>query len=160
MCFSQVGYAKIHIDVECLESNFKAPKCHPFASNYSKSSSDTLSSIFFEKGDSFAYYSNLADLIASMALNGLPLLDLDDYVRLSDATNEIIGRSVRDRLVGNLYYGGKVDNLLEVRRKQIVLAPRNCWTQHFLSSLLRSSDTAKVLFFIFTILYTIENKFH
>jgi hypothetical protein len=65
-----------------------------------------------------------ANMLMSLLMNGLPLMGLRDYVKLSDFINQNIGESRKDSILGFSAYREKFGNFLDVRMKDILIVSK------------------------------------
>lgn len=75
------------------------------------------------------------ELLSSIMMNGLPLLGLDDYVRMSDFLNTNLGKNGKDKLLSNDVYRDRFSNFLNVRHNKLLFVPDTCLTNMFRSYL-------------------------
>jgi hypothetical protein len=85
-----------------------------------------------------------ASLLSSVMMNGLPLLGIDDFVSLSDFVNKNLGLEGRRKLMSYTLYRDKFGNFLDIRKKQLRIAPKSCWTDHFIDYLSANTNVFKV----------------
>lgn len=85
--------------------------------------------------------SQLAVLLSSVMMNGLPLLGLDDFVYFSDFIGEEMGKDAKAALLTSPGYKHKFSNFLRVRRNKILLYPDSCWTRQFVAYMSASTKT-------------------
>jgi hypothetical protein len=68
--------------------------CQPIAAPHNKPSmSSVLFNVLDNDESSGEQMDDIAELLSSSMMNGIPLLGLDDFVRLSDGVNAKIGQS-------------------------------------------------------------------
>eukprot|EP01039_Chlorochromonas_danica_P011157 gene11157-12437_t len=129
-------YKKLAFDFSCHYTNASAQsnvftssniECVPVTENTWSllSSIDLLSQPEAGHGSS-----QLISYLSSLMMNGIPLVDLDDYVRLSDLANRYLG-SLRPRLMASSFLWDQFSNLMDVRQKRIVLSPPSCLSTAF-----------------------------
>lgn len=83
-------------------------------------------------------------LLSRIALSGVPLLDLTDFVLLADAVNAILGQEGRADLMSKAYLRERFSNLVLVRDKEIRVAPSNCFTAAFVEFMANASAATQV----------------
>lgn len=86
----------------------------------------------------------LAKLLGSVMLNGLPFLGLDDFVHSSDFVNRNLPKRTQEYITNSPLLSGQFGNFLNVRNLQIRLSPDNCWTNDFVKYLKKTSAIIKV----------------
>jgi hypothetical protein len=86
----------------------------------------------------------LTTLIASMMMNGLPLLGLADYIYLSDFANNHINDKDKSKLMTYPGYSDKFGSFLNARNREIRVTPGSCWASEFVWHLRNTSAAAKV----------------
>lgn len=69
---------------------------------------------------------DLPGLLSSVMMQGLPMLGLDDFVRLSDFVNENLGIAGRRQIMEFAGYRERFGNFLDVRKRELRIAPRDC----------------------------------
>lgn len=145
-------YSKLHFDYACESSVIggRSLQCTPRRSSKTLTASELLYEISLGNKSNMTHDDNdqekVLNLIASLVFNGVPLLDLSDYVRLSDYINTVIGEEGIKRLLSIPIVKEKFGNLLSIRTKEIRITPSNCFTRSFHTFLVNSSQVAKVYF--------------
>lgn len=141
-------YKKLAFDFQCDIANYSAlieggflsngVECVPMTNNTLSliSSLDVLSGHQDE-------YTSLLNHLSSLMMNGLPLVGLEDYVRLSDFANHYLGR-VRSNIMSSPFVHDSFSNLLDVRSKRIVLT-ESPWSELFHGFLLDHAPAASEL---------------
>jgi hypothetical protein len=81
------------------------------------------------------------NLLSSILMNGVPLLNLDDFVYLSDFVNKELGSTAKKELLSQSEYKHKFSNILNVRSNKIFLYPDSCWARQFIYFLNQTSNT-------------------
>jgi len=76
----------------------------------------------------------LESLLTGLILNGFPLLDLENYVILSDFVKSTIFTNITIAETLGPNFLALFGNLLYVRNLELRFAPDNCWTQVFIDS--------------------------
>jgi hypothetical protein len=135
------AYQRLQFNVVC-ETRSQRYACHPLKSE-TFSPSD-LAFNPFDSSDSTTQQLELVSLLSSMFLNGMPIVDLNDYVLLSDYANSYLGSNGRSRLLASRVASERLGNLLMVRSKLFALAPRNEHTEAFMRFLQTASSTTQV----------------
>lgn len=92
-----------------------------------------------------AYTNDITKLLSSVMMNGLPILGLDDFVRMSDIANDHIGINGKNHVLGIASYRDKFGNFLEIRRKELRITPRNCWSEAFVQHLNNTAEIFQVI---------------
>lgn len=95
----------------------------------------------------------LAKLLGSVMMNGLPFLDIDDFVHASDFVNRNIPEHTKSYITQSPLLSGQFGNFLNVRNLQIRLSPDNCWTKYFVEYLKKHSKIIKVSFIILSFFF-------
>lgn len=88
-------------------------------------------------------------LLTSMMMNGLPLLDIDDYIYLSDFINNYLGETTRKELLNYAIYRDKFGNFLNVRQNQLRIVPNEGMATDFVRYLNESSKLFNVSIIIY-----------
>jgi hypothetical protein len=142
--FCQDSYDKLRMDLDCrfdrLPADSLYSNCVPKNFNNVNFSSLADEEVnlaqFFTLGDLFARGpdagSKAATKLISMIMNGVPLMDTQDYVIFANYTGQSIGEDRRKDITNYPIYGDIFDNLLNIPHKYLILSPENCWTQSFL----------------------------
>ena len=157
MFLTKSQYHALDFELECSVKNNVhnssgmefSPKCVPFHQNTVShlTPSDLLFDIITsgkdESGQDLSF-EKVSNLLSSMAMNGLPLLGLDDFVFLSDFVNINIDDKEKQQLLSYPASKDRFSNFISAREKEIRLAPNSCWTSEFLRQLHNSSSVAKV----------------
>lgn len=78
---------------------------------------------------------HLLDHLSSLMMNGLPIVGLSDFVRVSDFINKYVGPSMRSHIMSSSFLSDQFSNFLDIRQKVVVLTPKNDWTTGFQSFL-------------------------
>ena len=163
MSFSQTlkfmtsnAYTKLSFDLVCAPGTTYRPgisQCRPTEDNRPDgdvSPADVLinllttGSIMSDATDPNSAH-DFAGLLSSIMMNGAPMLGLDDFVHLSDFVNKNLGPHGRGQIMNSTAYRDKFGNFLDVRRRELRIAPYSCWTGQFLSHLNKNSLIAKDL---------------
>jgi hypothetical protein len=76
-----------------------------------------------------------ANLLSSLMMNGLPLLALDDYIRLSDNINANLGVNAKKKMMSFTGYKYTFGNFLDIRNREIRIVPMNCLSRGFVDYL-------------------------
>ena len=84
-------------------------------------------------------------LLSNIFMNGFPLLDLDDFVHLSDFVNDKLGDHGRRAILDYTGYRDRFGNFLNVRKNQLRVTGNVCLAQSFLHHLSAHSRTFKDL---------------
>jgi ABC-type lipoprotein export system ATPase subunit len=151
-------FSKISFEIECgnKNNNNKEIFCKPSHNNFDDKSyynskilspTDILFNIIDNKPNTIRdikTIKEISNLLSNVIMNGVPLFSIDDYVYLSDLINKNIGEKNRNNMITNVYHDS-FTNILDIRIKEIKLAPRNCYTILFLEYLYKSSKIAKKL---------------
>ena len=146
-------YHELHFDIICERSNptstsadvSKDVYCRPMTSN-SLTPTDLL---FQSTKTSVSNQHDVMTLLSSLFLHGAPLIDLSDYVMLSDLLNDYFGEERVDRMMNSAILRERFGNLILTRKKEFRFAPRNCFTEKFVTYLHELSPMIKVITPIF-----------
>jgi hypothetical protein len=84
-------------------------------------------------------FSNLANLLDSLILNGFPLLDLQNYGAFSDYVREFLINTTALDSIGP-EFASTIGNLVNFFSSDIRFAPQNCWTDSFVNHLQNTSS--------------------
>lgn len=142
------GYTPLSFDLRCFsnisplqnEWNFH---CTPKSSSDDESSVSSLSpaDILFnivsssnalsEKDTNSKKSDEFGKLISAMLMNGLPLLGLGDFVRLSDFVNGHIGSRSKNHLLEYTEFAEKFSNFLNIRNLEVRLSGNPCFVDEF-----------------------------
>jgi hypothetical protein len=127
-------------------------RCKPAPSKHPQKADESPGDFLYgalngDEGDSDATLSKASKLLTSTMMNGIPLLGLDDFVRLSDIINHEIGDNGKKKILSYPSYREKFGNFVNVRGKDFRIYPRNCWSEGFLDELTNKSETFSELQF-------------
>lgn len=151
---SSNAYSKINFDVMCDLKHLNPvslSNCQPIEDKINPSMNSDISpaELFFDMytGNQAptAYSNDIVKLMSSIMMNGLPLLDLDDFVYFSDMVNSIMGKKQKRQLMSLTSYRDKFGNFLDVREKELRFTPINCWTKNFIRHLRKTSTVLREL---------------
>jgi hypothetical protein len=145
-------YRKLALDFGCSldrsnitthEFGTSRVKCDPMTNNTAAllQSFDTMKSHSPDPHHS----RKLLNHLSSLLMNGIPLVGLEDYVRISDLVNRYIGRNTRTYITSSSLLRDQFSNLLDVRDKSLLLTPDNCLTRGFFNHLTRTSNILSTL---------------
>lgn len=87
---------------------------------------------------------NIARLLGSIMMNGLPVMCLDDYLHMSDYLNQNINERTYAAIMESPVLKGQFGTLIRARKMQIRLSPNNCWTKAFVKHMKKTSALFRV----------------
>ena len=96
---------------------------------------------------------DVASLLGSLIMNGLPLIGLHDFISFSDFINNNIGDETKRNIIKSTIYREKFSNFLDIRKKELRIVPNNCWSSAFIEYLSDQSDVFQVCATTFISLY-------
>jgi hypothetical protein len=132
---------KLRVDLDCSVGTLPSTsslysQCHPLDFNHlniTKLEKDFTFVDFVTQMAAFSPEQDSANKAAvkliSMMMNGVPLLDTEDYIMFSNYIRDSITEEKRKTITDYPVYGDIFDNLLNVGNKSIILSPANCWTR-------------------------------
>ena len=140
-------YQELHFEIVCQRSPSSSfseslpATCQPIPS-------DTLTptDLLFQSSSKLATADqhDVMDLISSLFLHGVPILDLNDFAELSDLLNIYLGEEKVQRMMQSNVIRERFGNILCIQQKEIRFAPRNCYTERFVEYLQQLSPRTKV----------------
>lgn len=73
----------------------------------------------------------VADTLSEVVMNGSPILNLEDFVILSDAINRHLGDDEKSAILSESAFRYSLGNFLLIRERQLRFAPTNEYTLGF-----------------------------
>ena len=150
--FVQELYPNLRMELDCdmLHSpeTLADMRCFPKNSSHVSNLNFLDAMSFFEEFGPTSPPHTIATRLIGMMMNAVPVVDITDFVVLSNSISHSVGNKTINAIINSPIYGDLFDNLLSVRGKALVLSPINCWTLGFKDYLLSSNPTiSKVLIF-------------
>ena len=102
--------------------------CYPKNSSHESKLNILDASSFIEEFGSTSPPHTIATRLIGMMMNAVPLVDVSDFILLSNSIAHSAGNKTINSMVNNPIYGDIFENLLNVHGKTLVLSPVNCWT--------------------------------
>lgn len=87
---------------------------------------------------------DIGNVLASIIMNGIPLLGLDDFVYFSDYFNHYLGKKTVDTVMSLPVFEERFHNFLLVRKIQLRVTG-DCWKHEFIEYLNSTSETFREL---------------
>lgn len=87
---------------------------------------------------------DIGNVLASIIMNGIPLLGLDDFVYFSDYFNLYLGKKTVDKVMSLPVFEERFHNFLLVRKIQLRITG-DCWKHEFIKYLNSTSETFREL---------------
>lgn len=142
-------YQELHFEIICqrppsstsLASDSLPATCRPMPSD-----ALTPTDLLFQSASttSNANRHDVMDLLLSLFLHGVPLIDLHDFITLSDMINTYFGEGEVARMMQSEVIRERFGNVLQVKHKEFRFAPRNCYTEQFVLYLQQRSPITEV----------------